>query len=250
MAIGGEFTARLLTDSGIGAGMRVLDVGCGAGDVSLIAAGLVGAGGSVLGIDRDSAPLEAARERVAEAGLANVAFKRCDLNDLPADLGVFDAIVGRRVLMYLADPVGVVRGLIHHLRPGGLVAFHEHDATMVPASGRAMPLHFAAYNWAWETVRREGADPSVGFNLNETLTQAGLSVEQVRAEAIVQTPTQKHPVATIIRAMLPRIVEHGVATEGEIDIETLETRLDEERVRTDTTYVGDMMFGAWARKPA
>ena len=109
MAIGGEFTARLLTDSGIGAGMRVLDVGCGAGDVSLIAAGLVGAGGSVLGIDRDSAPLEAARERVAEAGLANVAFKRCDLNDLPADLGVFDAIVGRRVLMYLADPVGVVR---------------------------------------------------------------------------------------------------------------------------------------------
>ena len=48
MAVGGEFTLRLVDDAGIDSGMRVLDVGCGAGDVSLIAADLVGSSGMIL----------------------------------------------------------------------------------------------------------------------------------------------------------------------------------------------------------
>ena len=76
-----------------------------------------------------------------------------------------------------------------------------------------------------------------------------MTVEEVRAEAIVQTPTNPYPVGTIVRAILPRIVRCGVATAEEIDIETLDQRLEDEWRRTNATYVGDMMFGAWARKP-
>jgi hypothetical protein len=89
----------------------------------------------------------------------------------------------------------------------------------------------------------------MGFGLYASLTRAGLAVERMRAEAIVQTPNAPHAVAAIIRAMLPRIVSRGVATEAEIDIGTLDQRLAEERVGTDAIFVADVMFGAWARKP-
>jgi hypothetical protein len=131
-----------------------------------------------------------------------------------------------------------------------LIVFQEHDTTMVPASLQGMPLHSKVQNWIKQTIEREGADIHMGFNLHGVLTQAGFSVEHVRAEAIVQTPTQIYPVASIVRAMLPRIVARGVAGESEIDIDTLETRLDRERLSANTTYIGDVMFGAWGRKPA
>jgi len=248
-AIGSEFTLRLLTDAGLSAGMRVVDVGCGTGDVALIARDLVGDTGEVVGIDREEAPLEAARARARDAGLANVSFSRGDMTEVSEALGTFDAIVGRRVLMYQPDSVRAVAKVADVLRPGGLVVFHEHDTTMVPAALETMPLHRRVQSWMQETIAREGADVHMGFHLHNVLTQAGLMVEHVRAEAIVQTPGQPYAVAGIIRAILPRIVAHGVASEDEIGIDTLEQRLDAERLGTNATYVGDMMFGAWARKP-
>lgn len=151
--------------------------------------------------------------------------------------------------MYQRDAVRAVRQLARNLRPGGLVVLHEHDTTMVPVSLVRMPLHRRAQEWIKRTIEREGADLHMGFNLHGLLTRAGLPVEQVRAEAVVQTPGTPHAVGAIVRAILPRIVERGVATESEIGIDTLQRRLDEERVDTDATYIGDMMFGAWARRP-
>ncbi|AUX34739.1 MULTISPECIES: class I SAM-dependent methyltransferase [Sorangium] len=246
----GEMTDRLLADAGLGAGMRVLDVGCGAGDVSFRIAQLVGGQGQVVGIDRDARPLAAARDRARELGLPNVTFAEGDLGALAPEHGLFDAVVGRRVLMYQPDPAAAVKGLSRALRPGGLVVFQEHDATMVPASLKPLPLHERAHQWMWRTVEREGADIHIGFHLAAVLEQAGLDVVRVRAEAIVQTPRAHHRTAAIIRAMLPRIVQQGVATEAEIDVDTLEERLAEERTKANATYVSDMVFGAWARKPA
>ena len=70
----GPYTRRLLEDAGIAAGMRVLDVGSGAGDVSLILADMVGASGTVMGIDINAELLETARARADAAGLRNVTF--------------------------------------------------------------------------------------------------------------------------------------------------------------------------------
>jgi SAM-dependent methyltransferase len=241
-----EMTERLLIDAGIAAGMRVLDVGCGRGDVSLLVARLVGAEGAVLGVDRDASALDMARDRVREAGLGNVAFAQGDVGALGAEYGVFDAAVGRRVLMYLPDPVGALRGIVRLLRPGARVVFQEADATMVPASSVPLPLNARANRWMWETVKREGGNLHMGFDLAPALEEAGLIVEEVRAEAIVQTPRFRHPVGTIIRAMMPRILAHGVATEAEIDVDTLDQRLAEECEKSKATYVGDVAFGAWA----
>src|SRR5207302_1935397 len=67
-------TARLLQDAGLGPGAHVLDVGCGVGDVSILASSLVGPSGSVVGIDVDPRSLAFARQRVCERGLTNVTF--------------------------------------------------------------------------------------------------------------------------------------------------------------------------------
>jgi tRNA A58 N-methylase Trm61 len=70
----GTFTRRLLEDAGIEEGMKVLDVGSGAGDVALLAAEFVGPTGSVAGVDQDSEVLETASARAEAFGLTNVSF--------------------------------------------------------------------------------------------------------------------------------------------------------------------------------
>jgi len=243
-----EMTERLLDEAGIGAGMRVLDIGCGHGDVTMMIARRVGEKGHVLGIDRDARPLETARDRAWEQGLANVSFAESDLSALAPEHGAFDAIVGRRVLMYQPDPAHAVRQLAAALHPGGRMVFQEHDATMTPGRMTPLPLHERIHEWVWRTVEREGADIHMGFHLPAVFAQAGLAIEQVRAEAVVLLPETPYPFGAIVRAMLPRIVQHGVATAEELDIDTLDQRLREERASANAVYVGDMVFSAWARK--
>jgi ubiquinone/menaquinone biosynthesis C-methylase UbiE len=117
-------TERLLRSAGIGTGMRVLDAGCGAGDVSFLAAELIGPCGSVVGIDRRSGAVAIARERARKLGLNNVSFRNVGLDafDEPAS---FDAVIGRYVLIHHAEPEKFLRTAVRLVRPGGIVAVHE-----------------------------------------------------------------------------------------------------------------------------
>ena len=243
-----EMTAKLLVDAGIKKGIHVLDIGCGRGDLSLILADMVGAEGNVLGLDFDESALTFARERIQENKLANVTFIHANLSSLSINHNQFDAIVGRRVLMYLPEPMRVIAELSALLKVGGLMIFQEHDSTMSPGSVVPMPLHKQVNKWIWDTVEREGGNIQIGFDLWSLLSQNGLVVEKVRAEAVVQTPDAPFQMAPIVRAMLNRIIEKGVATKDEIDINTLEYRLAEEREKSKTTYIREMVFCAWARK--
>ncbi|MGE6758860.1 class I SAM-dependent methyltransferase [Corallococcus interemptor] len=241
---------RLLDDAGIREGMRVLDVGCAFGALTFLVARRVGGTGQVVGLDRDPQLLSMAREKAREQGLSNVTFIQADLAEVPSEQGLFDAVVGRRVLMYQPDAVAALRSVARAVKPGGLVVFQENDASIGPVSLPPLPLHIRVSEWIWHTVEREGADLHMGFHLAPAMEQAGLRVEHVRAEALLQTPKVHYPMAPILRAMLPRIVGHGVATEAEMGIDTIDQRLIEERTKENTTYLGEMVFGAWARKPS
>jgi ubiquinone/menaquinone biosynthesis C-methylase UbiE len=89
------FTERLFRDAGIGRGMKVLDLGSGAGDVALLAARLVGSEGEVVGIDTNPSILETARGRARDAGCSNVSFAAGDIRELSLAQD-FDAVVGRQ----------------------------------------------------------------------------------------------------------------------------------------------------------
>lgn len=221
-------TERLLADAGLASGMRVLDIGCGTGIVSMMAARLVGQAGQVVGIDRSAAPLETARRLASQEGLGNLLFEQRDLVDA-AGAGEFDAVIGRRVLLYQHDPVHAIQMAVGGLRSGGIAVFQEHDASPVPSWRTPLPLHQRVHQWLWDMVASEGANIHMGYDLPAAMTKAGLRLESVRAEAIVQTPEISYPIHEIVRAVTPRIVQEGIATEEQIDVSTLEARLLEER---------------------
>lgn len=248
MGVGDSFTKRLLKDGGVSFGMRVLDIGCGMGDVSMMVAELVGATGMVIGIDTNDTAIGMAKQRAI--GVSTISFYNCDIREIPKELSYFDAIVGRRVLTYQQDLVAVLKNLNTVLKPNGIMVFHEHDATMCPMSVMNMPLHATVQSWMLKTVIAEGANTRIGFDLRSALVSAGLEVTHVRAEALVQTPEQPYAAGAIVKAILPRIIAQGVATAEEIDVETLQSRLDEERRNTECVYIADMMFGFCSRKAA
>jgi len=115
------FTRQLFEQAGVGPGMRILDVGCGAGDIAFLAADLVGPSGEVVGADRAAAAVAWATARAQEQGISNVKFLEGDPVALEFEQQ-FDAVVGRLVLMYYPDPVDAIRKLARHVRPGGLIS--------------------------------------------------------------------------------------------------------------------------------
>src|ERR1700730_8692423 len=122
------FTLQFFRDAGIEAGMHVLDVGCGSGDVSFLAARMVGPTGEVVGVDRAPAAVKTATRRALELQLSNTRFIEGD----PCEMGFggfFDAVVGRMVLMFNRDPSDTLRKLAGHVQPGGVIAFQEVDFT-------------------------------------------------------------------------------------------------------------------------
>lgn len=250
-----DVTERLLDDAGLVAGMRVLDIGCNRGDLALMVARRVGPDGHVLGLDRNGDAVAAAREHVAEQRLGRVRFLEGDLDTIDLGDETFDAIVCRRVLMYLPDPAATLRRLLTWLRPGGRVVVQEHDGTMVPGRLSPLPLHERLISLVWRTLAAEGADPHVGFKLPTIFAAAGLQLEHIHAEAVVRTAGHAsdsglHDWGAVLPMMLPRLRAQGLADAEAFDLDTIGVQLREELAEAGSAFVGDMVFCAFARKPA
>jgi SAM-dependent methyltransferase len=247
----GGFTERLLVDAGIGPGMRVLDVGCGVGDVSLLVASLVRPEGAVLGVDSNPLALGHARERVSAMGLTDVDFVEGDIRDLAFD-EPFDAAVGRLVLMYLADPAATLRRIAALLRPGGIIAFQELTLTESGLTYPEAPLLQRTGTLINETFRRAGMEMEMGLKLYPAFIAAGLPAPAMRAERPIgggpDFPGYRW-MAQITRSILPLMEQLGVANAENIDIETLVERLREEVVGSGGVVAMPTLMGAWARKP-
>jgi len=98
----------------------VLDLGSGAGGVCMMLAEMVGATGSVIGLELDADAVKFARERVSARAFGNITFVHSEFSQYIPDAPL-DAIVGRLVLMYQADPAASLAKVIKYLRPGGLL---------------------------------------------------------------------------------------------------------------------------------
>ncbi|MDQ3239838.1 MAG: methyltransferase domain-containing protein [Actinomycetota bacterium] len=239
-------TERLFREAGVTSGMRVLDLGSGVGDTAMLAARLVGPDGSVLGVDLSSERLAVARSRACDAGLENVEFVQGDL--LSLDLGdrEFDAIVGRLILMYLPDPVAILRSAARRVRPGGLVCFHEVEATFDPAYPPS-PAWEQARRWFLETVARAHVEPRMGLKLFPAFVAAGLPEPALRLEAAIGGGRQAPAFAwaDVFKGMVSLMEELGVATASEVDPATLEDRLLADVRAHGGVVVGPLLVGAW-----
>jgi ubiquinone/menaquinone biosynthesis C-methylase UbiE len=101
-------------------GDRVLDIGCGLGDTTLRLAELVGPGGHAHGVDVAERMIETATEEAAEAGIDNVSFAACDIEQTKFDR-TFDYAFSRMGTMFVANPVVALRNVREALAPGGLL---------------------------------------------------------------------------------------------------------------------------------
>lgn len=101
------------------AGERVVDVGCGAGLDSLIAARAVGKTGRVVGVDMTEEMLEKARSSAARAGVTNGEFRKGYAEALPAPDGWADLVISNGVVNLSPDKAQVFSEIHRVLRPGG-----------------------------------------------------------------------------------------------------------------------------------
>jgi 2-polyprenyl-3-methyl-5-hydroxy-6-metoxy-1,4-benzoquinol methylase len=245
-----ELTEDVLRRAGLRRGMQVLDIGSGLGDVSLLAARMVGSDGAVLGIDKASSSVEIARRRVAAQGVQNVYFEESDLAVFATDKQ-FDAIVGRFVLLYVPDRAMVLRSLTRHLRPGAIVALQELDMSQisqVPAS----ELFMQARRWILEAFAAGGAELDMGTRLYTTFLHAGLPAPNMMAATpIACGPTSPgyEDMVRVLRSLLPLIERSGIADVAAIGIDTLAERLREDAVANDRVTFLSRVVGAWARLP-
>lgn len=245
-----ESTRSLLVEAGIEPGMRVLDVGCGVGDVSLLAASLVGPSGAVIGVDTDPRALEVARGRAAAEMLSQAAFLESDLRNLDFP-EPFDAVVGRFVLMYLGDPAAALRQLAGRVRLGGVVAFLEYQLDYTPFSFPHSALVDQSRAWQRDTFRRAGLETQMAMKLQDTFVRAGLPAPSLRMEVLVNSLSNDllcEVEAQVLRSILPLMEQFGIATAAEVGVDTLAQRFHDDLAKGDV-WTWPPVMRAWARKP-
>jgi ubiquinone/menaquinone biosynthesis C-methylase UbiE len=241
-------TERLFREAGIGAGQRVLDLGSGVGDVAMLAARLVGTSGEVVGVERDSYSIARARARGVEAGLRNVSFTESDISQIP-DGRLFDAAVGRFILMWLPDPVSVLRSVSRLVRPGGVIAFHEPYWVPLLSLLAPLPLWSAVASLIHEVFQRSGANPGQGPALYRVFQEAGLPGPIMRLEMLMgKDPDLAIFFYTLICTLRPQIQYLDLSIESLGNLDTLVERLQNEVYLSNSVASLPACVGAWARK--
>ena len=247
------YTERYFRAAGIAPGMRVLDVGSGMGDVAMLAADVVGPGGHVVGVDRDAAVLENARQRTVAHGCSSwVTFEAADIDAFAAP-EPFDAIVGRYVLLYLPDAAATIRRLLSNLKAGGIVVFHDLDLSQPNPSYPTCALWDTSYGVVRDAFERIGTPLTFGRKLGETFVRAGLPFPTVMGECAVGGGAGAYLyswLATTVMSVAPRLGALGLSLPAGLEpLDTLAVRLEEETVRAASQVMAPTQYGAWTRKP-
>lgn len=244
----GPATRQFFGEAGIDTGMRVLDVGSGAGDTAFLAADLVGETGEVIGTDKAAAAVVAATARAKARSLRNVSFREGDPGEMTFDRP-FDAVVGRYVLLFQADSAALLRRLVGHLRLGGAIVFHEPDWGSVRSLPPA-PTYDSCCQWITEAFRLAGTDTNMAGKLHTAFIGAGLPAPSMRMRTFISGPSGctdwLQAVAELAGTLLPTMEQLGVATAAEVEVATLAERLRREVTASGSVIIGRSEIGAWS----
>jgi SAM-dependent methyltransferase len=163
-------------------GDRLLDVGCGTGDVVRALAGLVGAHGTVVGIEPSATMLDEARRRTGESS-HNVEFRSGDIARLDFDDATFDGVTCERVFQHLDTPDAALAELVRVIRPGGRIVVIDTDWGMHAIHG-ADPQLTSRVVQCWAANAANGWS---GRRLPGLFVHAGLPEPAVVAETFTST---------------------------------------------------------------
>jgi len=243
-------TRRLIREAGVGPGMRVLDLGCGPGDVAFLVAEAVGPAGSVLGVDREERSVLTAKRRAAEAGFDNVAFAVAADDALPAD-PPFDAAIGRFVLIHQADPAAMIRRAAAVVRPGGIVAFLEPALHLDSYSLPELELTSAAAASLKRFMLAALPSPDVAGRMLACFLDAGLPEPKILWESVVMGSKDDVWLRLFVmsyQTFLPLMERHGTVDPRVGDPDTLADRIRAEAYARRAQSVTGPFASAWATK--
>jgi ubiquinone/menaquinone biosynthesis C-methylase UbiE len=213
-------TQRLLRNAGIGRGMHVLDIGCGPGDVTLLAADMVGPTGRVTGIDPSEDAVALGRQRAAADGYTNVEFICSSLQGF-AVTTLFDAVICRYVLIHQSDPVAFIESACRLVRQGGVFAMHEMDISRGLYSSPRLPQLHLAEQWAMSALTHAGAEVNAAGRLVELFADAKLPGPQLFSETIVERADRGVVcgwIADIVRSLKPEL-DRAALIPSDLDID-------------------------------
>jgi SAM-dependent methyltransferase len=229
--------------------MRVLDVGSGAGDVAFLAAELVGPSGEITGVDLSPTAVAAAKTGAKRRLQTNVSPYLGD----PAYMVFeqpFDAIVGRYVLMFSPDPVSMLKSIARHLRPGGVIVFHEPDWTGA-RSHPPSPTYENCHKCIVRTFLKVGTNPYMGLTLYAAFLAAGLPAPTMGLQALIGGDASELDgldlLADLAITMAPVMEQEGVTTIAELAPDTLYRRMRAEAIASGSVAVGRSEIGAWTQ---
>jgi SAM-dependent methyltransferase len=241
-------TRALLREAGVTQGMTALDLGTGTGRVAMLLAELVGPGGHVVAVDSSTTALDYAARQAKAAGVGTIEFIEGDVA-APLPVPIADAAVGRLVLPYQDDPVSVLRTWATAVRPGGLVVAMEYDMS----GGRSVPeveLVSRARDWIGAGFAAARQSQTLGPRLPTLFAAAGLADSRVLGAQAYYSPWDPGGVAMItgvVRSLLPLLVREGLATEDEVDVDTLQQRMHQEQQTADAVVCIPTLVACWAR---
>ncbi len=192
-------------------GLRILDFGCGPGNISAGLAKAV-APGELHGIDMEESQITLARQTAKWYGLDNAIFHVGDVTDMPFEDGFFDVAHCHTVLMHVPDTAAVLAEVKRVLKPGGLIACRE----MIAASSFTEP-NFGVIRKAWDMfedlVEADDGHPQMGKELKGHILNAGFTNIRVTSSVdIYSTPADIEFIYGIaLRWFLsPEIVEAAI----------------------------------------
>ncbi len=203
-------------------GMRVLDVGCGAGMITVGLARAVGAG-EVVGTDVEPAALLDAEARADAARLVNVRFEEASVYALPFPDSSFDVVHAHQVFQNLARPVDAAHEIQRVLTPGGIFGSRDADYSTM-AHWPPCPI-LDRWNALYHQVSaRHGAEPDARHRVLSWLSAAGFSRVRVSTTTVefaepaeVQAWTEAWAVRAIESSMATQALEYGFTTTDELE---------------------------------
>lgn len=177
----GPVTELMLDLAGVTVGSRVLDLGAGTGDQTLLAAERVGPGGAVLATDISASMLDLAREAARAADLLNVQTQVMDAQRLTLESGSFDAAIARFSLQFVPDVQRALAEVRRVLKPG------RRFAAIVYSAVEKNPYRAAPQAIASRLAGRQFPEPGPGQwalndpgTLRDAFQQAGFRDVDVR----------------------------------------------------------------------